>query len=229
MKAVFQIMICMLLGYLIGGINPSYIFGKMKGFDIRSKGSGNAGASNAVITLGKGAGVFCAFFDIFKGYIAVKIGMYMYPLIKVAGIVIGVFCIIGHILPVFMNFRGGKGLASLGGVILAYDVKLFAIFVAIELVLVLLVDYICIVPMSGSFLFMTALGFQGGIIYALLFLPVVLIIFNKHMENIRRIKYGVEARFSYLWNKEEEEIRLQNNWDLLTDEQRDLFEEKAYI
>lgn len=229
MKAVSQIMICMLLGYFIGGINPSYIFAKMKGFDIRSKGSGNAGASNAVITLGKGAGVFCAFFDIFKGYIAVKIGMYIYPLIKVAGIVSGVFCIIGHILPVFMNFRGGKGLASLGGVILAYDVKLFAIFVAIELVLVLLVDYICVVPISGSFLFMTALGFQGGIIYALLFLPVVLIIFNKHMENIRRIKYGVEARFSYLWNKEEEEIRLQNNWDLLTDEQRDLFEEKAYI
>lgn len=229
MKAILQIMISILLGYFIGGINPSYIFSRIKGFDIRSKGSGNAGASNAVITLGKGAGVFCAIFDIFKGYMAVKIAMHIYPLIKAAGIVSGMFCIIGHILPAFMNFRGGKGLASLGGVVLAYDLKLFVILIAFELVLVLLVDYICIVPMSGSFLFMTALGFQGGIIYALLFLPVVLIIFIKHKENIRRIKYGVEARFSYLWNKEEEEIRLQNNWDLLTDEQRDLFEEKAYI
>lgn len=229
MRAILQIIICILLGYFIGGINPSYIFARIKGFDIRSKGSGNAGASNAVITLGKGAGVFCAIFDILKGYMAVKIGMHIYPFIKVAGIVTGLFCIIGHILPVFMNFRGGKGLASLGGVVLAYDMKLFVILIAFELVLVLLVDYICIVPMSGSFLFMTALGFQGGIIYALLFLPVVLIIFIKHKENIRRIKYGVEARFSYLWNKEEEEIRLQNNWDLLTEEQRDLFEEKAYI
>ena len=229
MKAVLQITICMLLGYFIGGINPSYIFARMKGFDIRSKGSGNAGASNAVITLGKGAGIFCALFDIFKCYIAVKIGMHLYPLIKAAGIVTGVFCIIGHILPVFMNFRGGKVLASLGGVVLAYDMGLFLILIAFELVLVLLVDYICIVPISGSFLFMIALGIQQGIIVSLLFLPVVLIIFIKHMENIRRIKYGVEARFSYLWNKEEEELRLQNNWDLLTDEQRDLFEEKAYI
>ena len=67
MNDIIHIMVCIIIGYLIGGINPSYIFAKVKGFDIRSKGSGNAGASNAIITIGKKAGVFCAFFDIFKG------------------------------------------------------------------------------------------------------------------------------------------------------------------
>lgn len=229
MNDIIHIIVCIIIGYLIGGINPSYIFAKVKGFDIRSKGSGNAGASNAIITIGKKAGVFCAFFDIFKGYMSVKLGLYIYPWIKVAGMVTGVFCIIGHILPVYMNFRGGKGLASLAGVVLAYDPMVFLGLIVMEFFFVLLFDYICIVPISGSFLFMIILGVQGGLLYGLLFLPVVMIIINRHLENIRRIRYGVEARVSYLWNKDAEEMRLQNNWDLLTDEQRDLFESKAYI
>ena len=60
---VMKIIVCILIGYLIGTLNPAYFISKMKGFDIRKKGSGNAGASNALIVLGKAAGVMCAVFD----------------------------------------------------------------------------------------------------------------------------------------------------------------------
>lgn len=229
MNLILQIITCMFVGYLIGGINPSYILAKMKGFDIRSKGSGNAGASNAMITIGKKAGVVCAVFDIFKGYLAVKIGIRMYPVLKIAGMITGVCCVLGHIYPVFMNFRGGKGLASLAGIVLAYDIRVFVMLFMFELVLVLVVDYICIVPISGSFLFMLILAFQCGGMYSLCFLPIVVVVLYKHKENIKRIQYGVEARVSYLWKKDEEIARLQSNWDMLTDEQRDSFESEAYI
>ena len=60
-----------LAGYLVGGINPSYLIGKIKGFDIRRRGSGNAGASNVAISIGVAAGIACALFDIFKAFFAV--------------------------------------------------------------------------------------------------------------------------------------------------------------
>ena len=77
---------CALIGYLIGNINPAFIISKLKGFDIRERGSGNAGASNAVITMGKRAGLFIALFDISKGIIASLIGIHLFPQINCAKI-----------------------------------------------------------------------------------------------------------------------------------------------
>lgn len=227
MRPIEQIAICALLGYLIGGLNPSFLLAKAKGFDIRGTGSGNAGASNATIAMGKKAGVFCALFDIFKAYMSVKIGMKLYPFLKAAGLIAGACCILGHIFPILMNFRGGKGLASLGGTVLAYNAKIFVALLLLELIIVLATDYICIVPTSGSFLFLLYLVTQG-VVLAITFIPVVYAIFLKHKENFRRIEYGVEARFSYLWNKNEETQRLQSNWDRLTEEERSSFE-SVYI
>lgn len=223
MRTVGQLLLCALLGYLIGGLNPSYILARLNGFDIRGRGSGNAGASNATITMGKKAGIFCALFDILKAYIAVKISIRIYPLIRIAGIIAGVCCILGHIFPIMMNFHGGKGLASLGGMILAYDAKIFMALLIIELVVVLASDYICFVPTSGSILFTLILLVQCGVACAVAFSPVVVTVFAKHMENFRRIRYGVEARVSYLWNKSEEENRLQCNWDKLSEEEQQSF------
>lgn len=225
MKIVIQLIICALFGYCCGGLNPSYMLAKMKGFDIRGKGSGNAGASNAAITMGKKAGIFCALFDIFKAYIAVKFAIRIYPFLKIAGIMAGVFCILGHIFPVLLDFHGGKGLACLGGVVLAYNMKIFFLLLALEIAIVLIADYICYVPTSGSVIFTLILWNECGALYAIAFLPVVAAVFTKHMENFRRIRYGVEARVSYIWNKDNEILRLQTNWDNLTDEERSSFEE----
>ncbi len=209
---VWYIIACILIGYLIGGINPAYIIGRLRGFDIRRRGSGNAGASNAVIVMGKGVGVFIALFDIAKAYISVKLAAYLFPALKLAGVICGSACILGHIFPFLMRFRGGKGLACLGGVVLALDWLVFVILLSAELVLVLIVDYICVVPITASIAFPIIFGLRTGSIIGALVLSIVAVVIQiKHVENIRRIMKGEEAHFSYLWNKDKELERLQNN------------------
>jgi len=207
---VLYIVVCVLIGYFVGGINPAYIIGRFKGFDIRGRGSGNAGASNAVIVMGKGIGIFTALFDIAKAYVSVKLAAVLFPQLKLAGVLCGSACILGHIFPPLMRFKGGKGLACLGGMVLALDWPVFVILLAIELVLVLVVDYICIVPITASIVYPNIFALRtgsiaGGVILAL----VAVIMLYKHIENIKRIINGEEAHFSYLWNKDKELERLK--------------------
>lgn len=216
MNNITIIIICILLGYLIGCINPSYIISRIKGFDIRTKGSGNAGASNAMMLLGKTVGVFCALFDILKAYISVRISTRMFPLFKLAGIITGSSCILGHIFPITMKFKGGKGLACLAGVCISYDVKLFFILMLVEFILALITSYICFVAPTGSMIFVIILFIQKGLAYASIFFPIVIVVWMKHFINFKRIKYGVEVKFKYLWDKKKEEDRIQANWNKLT-------------
>lgn len=200
-----------LLGYVIGCINPSYIIARIKGFDIRHRGSGNAGASNAVITMGKAVGIFSAFFDIAKAVLAVWLADYLFDFIY-AGEVAGTMCIIGHIFPFYMRFRGGKGLACLGGVILAYDWRVFLIMLGIEIVIVLVTDYICFIPITASVAFPIVYYFRESeetrLVGALIYFAAAVIMLIKHIENIRRIRNGMEAHFSFLWKKDKEMERL---------------------
>ena len=206
--------LCFLIAYLIGGINPSYIAAKIKGFDIRTKGSGNAGASNAVITMGKAVGIFSALFDILKAFFAVKIAVWIFPELPVIGDVAGTACILGHMFPALMGFRGGKGLACLGGVILAFDWRVFLILLGVELLLALLLDYICVVPMTASVIFPVLKGvltktLAGSLVLSASSVAILL----RHIENIRRIRQGTEAHLSFLWNRKKELERLQENMD----------------
>lgn len=204
-----QIFLCAAIGYLIGGINPAYLIAKYKGFDIRKRGSGNAGASNAVITMGKKVGVISAILDIVKAYLAVLLAGLLVPSIPLAKVVAGVSCIIGHIFPVFMRFRGGKGLASLGGVILAFHPLVFLILLTVELVIVLIVDYICIVPITASVAFpIIYMSMTKDKIGAILYGLLAIVIFYKHIENLKRIRSGTEAHFSFLWRRKKEIERL---------------------
>lgn len=203
-----------LFGYFLGGINPAYLIAKYKGFDIRKRGSGNAGASNAVIVMGKKAGAVSAIFDIFKAFLSFRLMAYLFPTATLAGEVAGACCILGHIFPVFMRFRGGKGLATLGGVVLAYNEGLFLFLIACELVLVLLVDYICIVPMTGSAAFTFLYWFTSGELWGTVIFTVITAIINfKHIQNIKRIIAGKEAHLSFLWKRDSEIARLQENDD----------------
>ena len=207
-----EFIICLLMGYLIGTINPSYIISKIKGFDIRKTGSGNAGASNALIVLGKAVGIFCALFDIAKACFAIWLTHLLFPSFSLSFVLTGVSCILGHIFPFYMKFRGGKGLACLGGVILMFDWRVFLTLLGIELIVVLLTKYICFVPMTASFLFAALYGvMRRELLGVLLLLGTAVVIVWKHKENIRRIRNGSEARFSMLWNREKEMERLKQN------------------
>lgn len=204
-----QIVLCSLMGYLIGNINPAYILSKLRGFDIRERGSGNAGASNVTMVMGKKAGAFTAVFDIFKAFAASFIAMELFPQIKCAKIMSGVSCIIGHIFPFLMKFHGGKGLACLGGVILSFNPTIFCTLLFMELIFALVIDYICIVAPSGAVLFTFVYALLTGDPTGTLMLAVVsVIILFKHIENFERIHNGTEAHISFLWRKNDELDRL---------------------
>ena len=210
--------ICILGGYLIGCINPSYIIARIRGFDIRTKGSMNAGASNAVITMGKGIGFFSAVFDILKAFLATRLAVYIFAECALAFPLSGAACILGHIFPFFIRFRGGKGLACLGGIVLSFDWRIFLILLGAEAVLLLITDYICFVPMTASVAFPVIYAVRTGDAWGTAALAVTAVLINlRHIENLKRIKNGTEAHFSLIWKRKDEVSRIgmeeeDRNW-----------------
>ena len=204
-----RVLLCFIIGYLMGGINPAYLVGKRNGFDIRQHGSGNAGASNVIILKGKKTGAFVALFDIFKAYFAVMIARRISPTFYFAGELAGAAAILGHIFPVTMRFKGGKGLACLGGVILALNWKVFVGLLLSEVILLAITKYLCYVPITASIFFPIVHAYKlGSFIPLLIFLPIAATMFYKHIENLRRISKGHEIRINFLWNKDEELARI---------------------
>lgn len=207
-----EFIICAAFGYLIGTINPSYIIAKIKGFDIRKKGSGNAGASNALILFGKIMGVVCAILDIAKAYLAILLMTSIYPDFKFSFAVTAVGCVIGHIFPFYMGFKGGKGLACLGGMILFFDWRVFLIMLSLAIVLALITDFICFVPLAASTAFPIVYGtMTHNIIGAVMLLVITAVIAMKHIENLKRIANGTEMHLSYIWKPEKEMERMKQN------------------
>jgi glycerol-3-phosphate acyltransferase PlsY len=124
--------------------------------------------------------------------------------------VTAVACVLGHIFPFSLKFRGGKGLACLGGTVLAYHPPAFLVMLMLELAVVLITKYICFVPMTASVLFAVLYGVREQDLVGFLILMVgALVILLKHVENIRRIRKGSEMRISYLWNRDKEMERMQ--------------------
>ena len=202
--------LCLLFGYFIGAINPAYLMGRLRGMDIRRGGSGNAGATNATLLMGKAVGFLCAAFDIAKAFLACKAAMHLFPGVDNACIVAGAGCILGHIFPVWMGFAGGKGLACLGGMLLAYNWRLLCLMLLGEFILLCFFNYICLVAITGSAAFTAIYWFQSGDLWGTLLLAAVaVVIFCKHISNLRRIADGSELKIRYLWDKEGETRRVQ--------------------
>ena len=114
-----DVFLSFLLGYAVGMINPSYIIGRIRGFDIRKRGSGNAGGSNALITMGKVIGLLCILFDLAKAALVTWGAARIFPECALSFPAAAVGVVLGHVFPPYMKFRGGKGFACLGGAILA--------------------------------------------------------------------------------------------------------------
>lgn len=210
---IVRYILCVLFGYVIGGINPSYIIGKTRGFDIRKKGSGNAGASNAMILMGKKVGVFSAVFDIAKAATAYLCAPLIFQQMVYASVIAGTACIIGHICPAYMKFRGGKGLACIAGVIIGIDWRLFLALLVIEVGLAIVLDYICVIPMTAAVIVPLCYGFfgsgklgwllhaEGGWIGAGILAIASVVILLRHIQNVKRILAGKEMHLSYFWTK----------------------------
>ena len=134
---IFKVFTCILLGYLLGNFSPAFLFGKTKGYDIREEGSGNVGATNVFLLVGKYAFFMTAVLDIMKAFASWKICQLLFPDLVTAGPLAGAACIVGHLYPVFLRFKGGKGLASMGGVVLAWSWKWFLMLLAAAIIIAL--------------------------------------------------------------------------------------------
>lgn len=182
-----------LLGYLLGCSSMAYYIGKWKKQDLRTGGSGNLGASNAAVLLGWGAGVSVAVHDIAKGALAVLAAKWLFPELEYAGAAAGVACVLGHIFPFYLKFKGGKGLASYFGMTLALNWKL-ALLTAVVIVLVTLItDYISVGTFSTILLVptYTAITTHNLLLTLILCIATGVMIF-KHWENVVRIATGKE-------------------------------------
>lgn len=188
-----QYLLAIILGYLLGCSSMAYYIGKFKETDIRTAGSGNLGASNATVLFGWSAGVAVALHDIGKAVIAVIAAKWLFPQLEYAGAAAGVACVLGHIFPFYLGFRGGKGLASYFGMVLALNWKLALIIGAVIVLATLITDFISVGALSSIvvapvYTFFTT---HNLILVAILGVATV-VMFLKHWENIIRIAKGQE-------------------------------------
>lgn len=188
--------ISMLIGYAFGCIQSAYLFGRLVGkLDIREKGSGNAGASNVTTILGVKYGVVVAVIDILKGLFAVLIVKWIFPESPTLAYLSGLMAVVGHIFPFYLGFKGGKGVATLVGMMFGVDWKLGVLFFLLVAIPALLTDYI----VSGSFSTFIALPivtYLRELPLWILVLSIILTIlcFYLHRQNIRRILAGEELK-----------------------------------
>ena len=202
-----------IIGYFIGCFNLSYIISRLKGFDIRHVGSGNAGASNLVIVVGKKIGLTVAVLDVLKSFLVFRLAQYLFPQalagsINYAGVIAAVAAVFGHVFPFYMGFKGGKGLACFGGIVLAINYKLFIILFIAAFLIAVITDYICFAPITMAFIVPVTVGFiyRTWIIPAIIAVASLLLLF-KHRQNIARIRSGEELRFHFLWRRKDESER----------------------
>lgn len=201
------------IAYLIGSINFSIILSKrMAGFDIREKGSGNAGTTNMLRSVGKKAAVITLICDILKGVVSILIAVLVGKIIKNLDNALlvqlaGIFVIIGHTFPVFFKFKGGKGIATALGVLLMINWQIGLICLIFALVLMALTKKVSVGSIAAAILFPILVAFidQNYIVptsnsnwsYLVFSIIVSLLVIFNHRANVQRILNGTENRLSF--------------------------------
>lgn len=201
-----------LTAYLLGSIPSAVWIGKFfYGIDVRQHGSGNAGATNTFRVLGKRAGVPVLFFDILKGWAAVKVSYFVADMLgkeefNSLQLTLGAAAIIGHIYPVFASFRGGKGVAALLGVTLAIHPLSALVGIGVFIFVLLVSHYVSLGSILAglSFPISILIFFPSSsptlILFSLL-TPAILLV--THQKNIERLLRKEEGKI-YLFKKKEE-------------------------
>lgn len=192
---ILKILSVFILGYLLGSLNSSLLVGKAYGIDVRNHGSGNAGATNTLRTLGKKAAVFVILGDALKGVLACTIGSLIlgYDGLMVAGI----GSIVGHNWPLYFKFKGGKGVLTSFAVALMIDWKVALVLFAIFVILVAIFRYISLGSIISASIFPIAAYIHKGedklyIAIAVIFAALIVL---RHRSNIKRIVQGTESKF----------------------------------
>lgn len=191
--------LCIIVPYLIGSINPSIIISrKIYKEDIRSYGSGNAGATNTLRTYGKKMAVLILALDMIKAALAVIFGTLLLTR-EIGGAIAAFFVVFGHMFPIYYKFKGGKGVACTAICILILAPATFPIILAVFIVIALLSRFISLASIISAMLFpflsYVFYPLKGGTTLSAFFIGALVVFM--HRENIKRLLEGKESKFSF--------------------------------
>ncbi|MFI3172376.1 MAG: glycerol-3-phosphate 1-O-acyltransferase PlsY [Eubacteriales bacterium] len=203
--------ICIAIGYLFGLLQTGFFYGKAHKIDIRTQGSGNSGTTNAIRTLGWKAGIITFIGDCFKCIFAVLIVKIIYAecmpdALPLLGLYAGLGAVLGHNFPFYLNFKGGKGVATSVGLALSTNIVVALVAIATFYVVMKTTKYVSVGSMSllavfatGTIIYDRCVGFglpTAGMQYELYAVVVFLFIMSviRHRENIKRLKNGTENK-----------------------------------
>jgi glycerol-3-phosphate acyltransferase PlsY len=191
-----------IFAYLAGSVPTAVWYGKIfHGIDVRQHGSGNAGATNSLRTLGKKAGIIVLIVDFLKGFLAVKAASLLSTEThSILPLIMGLAVIIGHIFPIFAQFRGGKGVATAMGVLVATFPWAALGCVLTFMIVVFITKYVSLASLLGALAFPIQLNFNiwndNADKYSIGFASVIFVILLiMHRENIQRLIQGTESKF----------------------------------
>jgi glycerol-3-phosphate acyltransferase PlsY len=199
------------LAYLLGCVVASLVIGRLRGVDIRTMGSGNAGATNALRTQGKAVGISVFVIDFAKGWLATAwLAHAALPMLLPSPPALaawnvplcGLAVMLGHVYPVWFGFRGGKGVATLVGVILGISATLLLVFIISWLAVVMLSGYVGLASILGALAVAVAvvIGNQQPRAPLLTFAVLAaLLVLYTHRANVARMRAGNESRARSLW------------------------------
>ena len=199
-----------IVAYLIGSISFSVIISKkMAGFDVREKGSGNAGATNMLRSVGKKAAILTLLGDALKGVVAILFAIIVGAIAKSADKsllvqIAGILVVVGHTFPIFFGFKGGKGVATSLGVLLMTNWKIGLICLVFALVLMAVTRMVSLGSIGAAVLFPVLVLFihtnftisEGSSYFIYSIILAAIVIFN-HRANIQRILNGTENKLSF--------------------------------
>lgn len=189
-----KILLVVVFSYLIGSFSSSYFLGKTKNIDIREHGSGNAGSTNTLRVLGKKYAAITFFLDVLKGVIAVILGRRL--LGENGSLLASFFVVMGHNYPFYLNFKGGKGVATSIGVICSLDIRVGLACIIIGILTVAISKYVSLGSILGAIstpITMNIIG-RPSLNFNLTVMVLVAFILIRHRENIVRLKNGVENK-----------------------------------
>lgn len=209
-----ECIIIAIIAYCIGSINFSIIISrKMAGFDVREKGSGNAGSTNMLRTVGKKAAALTLVCDILKGVLAIAISIIVGNIVEGANKelllqIAGIAVVIGHTFPIFFGFQGGKGVATSLGILLMSNWKIGLICLVFALVLMLLTRLVSLGSCGAAVLFPVLTLFindsytvltdgKKGTTYLIYSIILAAIVLYNHRSNIKRLLNGTENKLSF--------------------------------
>ncbi len=204
------IAIIVVLAYLLGSIPTAvWVSKRAFGIDIREYGSGNAGATNTFRVLGKKAGSFVMFVDMMKGFLAVKLSLLSHfswtsEAITNLQIILGLAAVLGHIFPIWAGFKGGKGIATLFGMILGIQPLVAVLLVGVFVLMLYITQYVSLSSISASIAFPVLILFifrEPEVSYRLFAIATACLVVLTHHKNIERLLHGNENKVSLFKKK----------------------------